>query len=282
MKNKLMNLILPVLPKGELSTVVGRLVSRRLPEPIGRKTVELFAKYYGIDMSEAEFPIERYKTIGELFTRRLKPGARPVGEGIVHPADSRVTEAGTIERMRVIQAKGRAYSLPELLRSNHWALAFEGGVFVTYYLCPTDYHRVHAPVTGDVVWSCHVPGELWPVNEWSVGAIEDLFAVNERVVAVADTERGKVAVIMVAATNVGDIGVCFDEGISTVHRGGERAAREKSYEPPKPIVKGEEFGVFRMGSTVILLFEKGMVPEAACASLRGKTVRVGETLHRGR
>lgn len=281
MKSKLMSLVMPLLPKDELSTAVGRLVSRKLPGPLGRGAVELFARYYKIDMSEAEYPIDHYKTIGELFTRRLRPGARPVGDGIVHPADSLVTEAGVIERMQLIQAKGRTYTLPEFLRSSHWAETFEGGTFFTYYLCPTDYHRVHSPVSGGIVWSCHVPGELWPVNEWSVGAIDSLFAVNERVVAVAETPKGKVAIVMVAATNVGDIAVCFDEGISTTRRGGERAAREKVYEPPRPVEKGQEFGVFRMGSTVILLFEKGMIPASTCDSMRGRIVRVGQTLHKG-
>lgn len=279
MKNRLMSLFIPVLPKAEMSRAVGRLVHKRIPGPVGRKAVEWFAKYYKIDMNEAEFPIEHYPSIGELFTRRLKPGARPIGPGIVHPADSVITEAGLIEEMQLIQAKGRAYTLPEFLRSNHWALAFEGGTFFTYYLCPTDYHRVHCPVAGEVKWSCHVPGELWPVNEWSVGAIENLFSVNERVVSIVETPAGKVGIVMVAATNVGDIGVSFDESISTIGRGPERAAKEKIYDPPRPLNKGDEFGVFRMGSTVILLFEKGMIPNQVCEQVQGQRVRVNETLY---
>ncbi|MCM2282926.1 MAG: archaetidylserine decarboxylase, partial [Bdellovibrionaceae bacterium] len=277
MKKQLLSLMMPLLPKGELSRHVGRLVHTPLPGPLGRKSVELFARYYRIDMSEAEYPLEHYRTIGDLFTRRLKPGARPIGSGLVHPADSVITEAGSVEKLQLIQAKGQTYSLPEFLRSQHWAQVFEGGTFFTYYLCPTDYHRVHSPVTGDVVWSCHVPGELWPVNEWSVGAIENLFSVNERVIAILQTEQGRVAVVMVAATNVGDIGVSFDESISTTSRADERAARERSYDPPKPLEKGQEFGVFRMGSTVIVLYEQGMVAPTLCEKLRGRRVKVGQS-----
>lgn len=277
MKKHLMNLVMPILPKRDLSHWVGRAVHRRIPGRLGRASVEFFAKAYGIDMSEAEKPIAAYETIGDLFTRRLRPGVRPIGRWPVHPCDGAVTECGPIEKLQLIQAKGKFYSVPELLRSSREALPFEGGSFFTYYLCPTDYHRVHSPVDGRLTWVCHAPGELWPVNAWSVGAIPNLFAVNERVSMVLETSRGRAALAMVAATNVGNIQLAFDDSIATNLRGGERAAKEKRYDPGKEIRAGEELGVFRMGSTVVALFEKGFLPADAFAQ-KGKRAKMGEPL----
>lgn len=277
MKNFLFDVFMPLLPKNDLSHFVGRLVHRPLPPAIGRKSVEWFAKYYSIDLNEAEHSIENYKTIGELFTRRLKPGARPIGEGIVHPADAVISEAGAIEKLTLIQAKGKNYTVPELLRSSHFAPVFEGGSFATYYLCPTDYHRVHSPADGQILWSCHVPGEFWPVNAWSVNKIDNLFSVNERVVAILQTPRGKIGFVMVAATNVGNMTMSFDEGINTRSRKGLRSPREKTYEPPIAVERGQEMGIFNMGSTVILLFEKGVL-DFDVSRFRGEKTRMGVSL----
>jgi phosphatidylserine decarboxylase len=260
MKNLLFDLFMPILPKNDLSHFVGRLVHRRLPEPLGKFSVKTFAKYYNINLDEAEFPLGHYETIGELFTRKLKPGARPISDSaIVHPADAFISQAGVIDNLTLVQAKGKTYTVPELIRSAHHAPRFEGGSYLTYYLCPTDYHRVHSPVDGEIVWSCHVPGAMWPVNEWSVGAIENLFTLNERVVVMIQTERGLVALVMVAATNVGNMTMSFDPEIATRRRIGERQARERAYTPPIPVRRGDEIGIFHMGSTVIMLFEKGLV-----------------------
>lgn len=277
MKDRLFDVMMPLLPKNDLSHWVGRLVHKRIPGPVGRKSVELFAKYYNIDLNEAEYPIESYKSIGELFIRRLKPGARPVGEGVVHPADAQITEAGTIEQLQLIQAKGKNYTVAELLRSGHYAANFEGGSFLTYYLCPTDYHRVHSPVEGEISWSCHVPGELWPVNNWSVNAIHNLFAVNERVVVMIETPKGKAALVMVAATNVGNMTMSFDESINTKYRGAERAVKERTYNPRKPVQRGDEVGIFHMGSTVVMLYEKGVLP-VDVSLFKGRHVKMGQSL----
>jgi phosphatidylserine decarboxylase len=274
-----MDLVMPFVPKRELSHWVGRAAHQPLPGPLGPLSVAAFARAYQIDLSEAELPLEAYKTIGELFTRRLRPGARPVGAWPVHPCDALITECGGIEKLQMIQAKGRAYSVPELLRSSRQSLPFEGGSYFTYYLSPTDYHRVHSPVDGRLSWSAHVPGELWPVNEWSVNAIANLFAINERVSFLLETARGRVALVMVAATNVGNIQLSFDAAISTINKQplSERSAKERTYNPPKDVRAGEELGVFRMGSTVVMLAEKGMIPQGAFA-LRGKRAKLGEPL----
>lgn len=277
MKNRMFDLLMPLLPKNDLSHWVGRMAHWKISGPLGPKSVEWFARYYDIDLDEAEHPLSDYRTIGELFARRLKPGARPIGQGVVHPVDAVITESGVIEKLQLIQAKGKTYAVPELLRSSHHALDFEGGSFMTYYLCPTDYHRVHSPVDGEISSSCHVPGELWPVNEWSVNRVANLFAVNERVVVMIETLKGRVALVMVAATNVGNMTMAFDENINTKSRMGERATRERVYDPRKPIARGDEIGVFNMGSTVVMLYQKGVLPRDASV-FRGRRVKMGESL----
>lgn len=278
MKNRLMSLVMPILPKHALSHWVGRAAHAQLPPRMARASVQAFARAYSIDMDEAEKPLDAYESIGDLFTRRLRPGARPIGTAPVHPCDGLITECGRIEKLQMIQAKGKLYSVPELLRSSRQALAFEGGAYFTYYLCPTDYHRVHNPVDGRIEWSCHVPGELWPVNAWSVETIPHLFSTNERVAAVFATAKGRVAVVMVAATNVGNMQLAFDENFATNALGDRhRAVREHVYDPPRDARAGDEFGVFRMGSTAIVLYEKGMIPDGAFA-LKGQRSKVGESL----
>lgn len=276
MKNRIFDLVMPILPKNDLSHMVGKLVHKTLPGPLGRLSVSTFARVYNIDMNEAEFPIEHYKTIGELFTRRLKAGARPIADSfVVHPADAVVSQAGAIEKLQLIQAKGKTYTVSELLRSPHFSANFEGGSFMTYYLCPTDYHRVHSPVDGEIIWSCHVPGTMWPVNEWSVNAIPNLFAMNERVVVVIQTARGLVALVMVAATNVGNMTMTFDPQITTAHRAPGRHPREHTYAPPIPVKKGDELGIFHMGSTVVMLYEKSVLAPEAAIPYRTHRTQVG-------
>ncbi|MEK7356385.1 MAG: archaetidylserine decarboxylase [Bdellovibrionota bacterium] len=277
MKNKIFDVVMPVLPKNDLSHMVGRLVHIPLPGVVGRRSVEWFAKMYDIDLSEAELPVERYRSIGELFMRKLKPGVRPIGEGIVHPADAVITEGGPIQNQTLIQAKGKTYTVGELLKTDAWTAAFEGGQYMTYYLCPTDYHRVHSPADGNVVWSSHIPGELWPVNDWSVNAIHNLFAVNERVALVIETPKGKVALIMVAATNVGNMTMTFDSEIATTKRPSNRKITQKKYEPALPIARGEEVGIFRMGSTVVMLYEKGVI-EIEAASTKNHRSKMGASV----
>jgi len=274
---QMIHMILSQVPKNDLSHWVGRLVHRRLPAPIGPKTVEWFAKFYNINLDEAEKPLSEYHSIGELFTRRLKSGARPLGEGIVHPCDAVITAGGAIEESMLIQAKQHKFTLTEFLRSPHWAETFQNGAYLTYYLCPTDYHRVHMPFDAEIVWSSHVPGELWPVNAWSVENIAELFVQNERVIAVMKTSLGHIAMVMVAATNVGNISMSFDTQINTNRLGSERAVKERSYEPPVNLKKGDEFGVFHMGSTVVLIFEKGILAADICAELKGKHTQVGQS-----
>ena len=272
-----MKLLMPVLPKSELSHWVGRFAHQKWPSPMNQFLIKKFAEAYSINLTEAEKDLTQYNSIGDLFTRKLKAGVRPIGPGIVHPADAVITSCGKIESQKLIQAKNKSYNCSELLRHSGLAQEFEGGTFITYYLCPTDYHRVHASVDGNIFWSCHVPGEFWPVNDWSVKNIPNLFAENERVVTAIETSFGKVALVMVAATNVGNMCMFFDENICTNRRSEEDRVREHSYTPPLPIKKGDELGMFKMGSTVIALYPPGQIADHG-ESLRGQRVKVNASL----
>lgn len=284
--------ILKLLPKNTLSQMIGRIAQFEHPARASRALQDWFIKRYQLNMNEAELPAHEYASLAKLFTRKLKPGLRPIGQGIVHPCDGEITCAELIESDSLLQVKGRKYSLSQLLGhfgdkssvhraghdtqtssgSAHEAQAYLGGAHIIYYLCPTDYHRVHSPIDGEVLSVTHVPGQLWPVNNWSVESIDDLFAVNERVIFNIKTALGPVALIMVGATNVGKITVSFDsEVISNTGGGGSRI---KTYPNPVQIKKGEEVGVFNMGSTVVMLYGPQMVN---VLPKLGK-VRLGESL----
>lgn len=234
--------------------MVGYIVHLRLPGPLREWSIRTFGNYYKIDFAEAEKPIAEYPSIGEFFIRRLKAGARPVAESrIVHPADSRISQIGAIEMGRLIQAKGKTYSLESFLYDETALQKYENGLFATYYLCPTDYHRVHSPVTGRITAVTHIPGALWPVNEWSVGNIENLFCVNERVIVEFQTEWGPVALVLVGATNVGKISLSFESEILSNQP--KRIKPQKIiYQPGPAINKGDELGIFHMGSTVVMCY----------------------------
>lgn len=246
------------LPKKVVSYWMGRLMHVRLPKPIASWTIKTFGKYYEINFDEAEKPLDQYDSIGDFFVRRLKPGVRPLSESpILHPADSVIAQIGEIQSGRCIQAKGRTYSVAELCSEPDVAKYYEDGLFVTYYLCPTDYHRVHSPVDGKILRAHHIPGHLWPVNQWSTENIENLFAVNERVVVEIESRLGRCLLVFVGATNVGQIRLSFDSEIVTnIHL--KQKNLNRKYDPPIEVTKGQELGAFYMGSTVVMIYPKSI------------------------
>lgn len=245
--------IFPWVPKRLLSRFVGVLGCLRLG-PFKWLILPLMVKGFGINMVEAEYPMGHYRSMNGLFTRRLKSGLRPIGGDWVHPADSQLTQFGKIERGEMIQAKGKLYPLHEFLGEDVLARQYEGGFYMTYYLCPADYHRVHAPRSGNLVSARHIPGLLWPVNNWSVQNINRLFCLNERVVLNFQSGQSKWSVVMVGATNVGQISVTHDPSIIT-NRWMWHAPTDRTYNPKIPVQVGEEIGIFHLGSTVIALFQ---------------------------
>jgi phosphatidylserine decarboxylase len=259
------------LPQHALSRLVLRVThSRRrwLKSLLIRRIVAA----YDVDLSEAAEPSPAaYASFNELFTRPLAPGARPLPDdptAVACPVDGVVSQAGTIEDGRVFQAKGREFSVDELLGgAPDRALPFRDGSFATLYLSPRDYHRIHMPVDGRLVETVHVPGRLFSVDERTTRAVPRLFARNERVAAIFDSAAGPLAVVMVGALFVSGIETVWQGLITPPSSRWVRAWRHGGDGPS--FARGDEIGRFNMGSTVILLFGPGrvawspeLVPEA--------------------
>ena len=209
---------------------------------------------YGVDLSEAESPPEHYPHFNAFFTRALKPGARPPHpdpRSLLMPADGHVSQLGAIRDGRIFQAKDHYYSAAELLADEVAAAPYANGHFATVYLSPRDYHRVHMPWTGTLRRTVHVPGRIFSVAPFVVGAIPRVFARNERLVCHFDTDFGPMAVVMVGAILV--------SGVETVWRGVEippYASRivTRDYPPGEvTLERHAEMARFNMGSTVIIL-----------------------------
>jgi len=268
-----------VLPKRALTALAGRFASARG----GRLThaaIRRFVARYGVDMAEAADPRpEAYATFNDFFTRALAPGARPLAPAEwVCPVDGAISQLGRIERGRVFQAKGHGYTVEELLGGEaDVAAAYGDGWFATIYLSPRDYHRIHMPCDGTLRRMVHVPGRLYSVNPATVAAIPGLFARNERVACLFDTERGPLAMVLVGAAIVGSMATAW-HGVVNPPRPG--VVRQWRYDAtPVTLARGAEMGRFLLGSTVIVLwpaqplaFAEGWAP--------ARTVRLGEAMAR--
>jgi phosphatidylserine decarboxylase len=269
-------------PQRALSSLIGWWARRSVPAPLRTSYLRGFAGHYGIDLSEAEKPLEAYGGVQELFTRKLRPDARPIdgsAGAVVSPADGAVVERGVISDGKLIDAKGTSFTLADLFGDADLAAALDGGAFDVTYLSPKDYHRVHSPVAGKVIGWRYVPGKLFPVNAGSVLREPGLFAKNERFVTVIDGEAGKCAVVMVAAVGVGHITAAYDSEVATHAKGFPRQEiTRKSFDQPIPIARGGEVGTFHLGSTSIVVFERGRVVLDPLTS--GTTTRMGRAMGR--
>lgn len=273
-----MSAITRILPKRRLSRWVGHFMHWQGPKFWAHRSIKAFASMYNIDLNEAEKPYTEYKSIGDFFVRRLKPGIRPIGTSwAVHPADSKITQAAGIDNGTLIQAKGITYKLNEFTQDPDCDKKWAGGFFMTYYLCPTDYHRVHSPVDGNITDVRYMPGHLWPVNEWSTTNIKDLFSINERVLVEIETDLGPVGVVFVGATNVGHIALSFDDTIRGNQKG-PHIFQHKRYSPEIPVHKGSELGMFHMGSTVVMLYPPSFRQKFENNLNLGPSVRVNASL----
>jgi phosphatidylserine decarboxylase len=269
-----------MLPHHLLSALMYRIA--RVEWPAFKDTlIRQVIQWYRVDMQEALEPDPgRYRHFNDFFTRALKPAARPVidAEGaIACPADGTLSQCGDIEDGRIFQAKGHDYALLELLGGDtELSRRFEDGSFATIYLSPRDYHRVHMPLQGTLQQMIHVPGRLFSVNETTTRQVPRLFARNERVVSLFETEAGPMAVILVGAIFVSSIDTVWSGTVTPVSQQ-VRSWRYQPATPGEPVVleKGEEMGRFNMGSTVILLFGKDAV-EWADELTPGRTMRLGE------
>jgi len=240
-----------ITPKKLLSRLVGTLADYPFPKRIQFKILKWFSNRYSINLSESDKPLEEFLTLNDLFTRKLKSGVRSIGDSFyVHPADSVIMASGLSQNGVALQIKKVPYSLAQLLPGFNLS-NFDHGYYGLYYLCPTDYHRVHSPVEGEVISITHVPGLLWPVNEWSSRSIVGLFYKNERVIIEIQTSRGSIALTLVAATNVGQVSLSFDPEFRARSLSAKKLWK-KNYTHTF-LKKGDELGIFHMGSTVVVL-----------------------------
>jgi len=247
-----------LLPQHLLSALAYRL-ARLTWRPFKDLLILAFIRIYKVDMSVAEQPDpKQYKHFNDFFTRRLKASARPVDkdpETIVSPVDGIISQAGKITDGKIIQAKGIYYSVPDLLGGNQPAAdTFSNGQFITLYLSPRDYHRIHMPVTGTVKNLCYVPGKLFSVSPASTRSIDKLFTRNERIIQIFETGLGDMALVMVGAVFVGSMETVWAGQITPVFSGKHRKICHRTPKKRVTVEKGAEIGRFNMGSTVILLF----------------------------
>ncbi|WP_230492407.1 archaetidylserine decarboxylase [Martelella alba] len=254
-----------LLPKRCLTQLAGRLADY----PAGWLTkliITLFVRYYKVDMQEAMRPeLSAYPTFNAFFVRPLRDDARPLDtdpNALVMPADGVISQLGPIDGERIFQAKGHHYTLEALLAGNERLTEiFRDGAFVTTYLAPRDYHRVHMPCNGILREMIYVPGDLYSVNPLTAAAIPNLFARNERVICVFDTDFGPLAQILVGATIVGSIETVWAGAVTPPREGIIKRWRYPDAESEGAVVllKGQEMGRFKLGSTVINLFAKDRV-----------------------
>ncbi len=262
--NRLINRIkiLPLycIPQHGLTALVYHL-TRVEYKPWKNFLIKTFMQYFKVDMAAAIGSSEEdYPCFNAFFIRHLKPGARHLKQdeaSILAPVDGAVSQIGTIDDDRLLQAKGIDYTLTRLLANDIEAVkCFQDGLFATLYLSPRDYHRIHMPVTGRLIKSIFVPGSLFPVNTFGVKNVDQIFARNERYISLFATELGLMAQIMVGAVCVGSMETVFAGQITPTKK---RTIHIQAYNDENNALwlnQAEEFGHFNMGSTVILLFEK--------------------------
>jgi phosphatidylserine decarboxylase len=257
---------LALVPRVAMSRLVGRIAVLPLPSPLANASVAGYCALLGVDLTEAEPSEQPYRTLDALFTRRLRPGARPVSpDALVSPADGVLQATGVVDGGS-LTIKGGPYLVGELTGDEEDTARCRGGAFAVVYLSPRDYHRVHAPVDGAVVCTTGIPGDLFPVNSLSE-RVPKLFCRNSRVAIRLETrDFGRVTLVMVGAMNVGRIGI-------DVLGGAEATCGRVPLDPPRSLVRGDEVGVFHLGSTVVVITEK---PASLLAP--GRPVRLGQSL----
>ncbi len=268
-----------IAPKRALTTFAGFMADIKIPA-IKNYLIRDFIAKYNVDMQEAqEENPENYASFNQFFIRHLKADARPVAHtDIVSPADGYISEIGTINAGQLLQAKGRHYSVQELLACGQEQSAeFNNGLFATIYLSPKDYHRLHMPVEATLKEMIHVPGKLFSVQPTTARVIPHLFARNERLVVFFDTDIGPMAMVLVGATIVGKIGTSW--------HGDLRRSRKQSHfdysqdnDSKTVLQKAAEMGYFKLGSTVIVLFAEGHRAQWQQNLRAGDRIQVGEAL----
>lgn len=269
-----------VLPQRSLTAAVHWLMRVKTPW-VKNGLIRGVGSAVGVDWSEARSDDpDDYKSFNDFFTRELKPGARtldPDPEALLCPCDGRISEWGPMREGRIYQAKGHDYSLGALLADDPVCRDLRGGTFWTIYLSPKDYHRVHMPLAGTLRRMIYVPGKLYSVAPYTVRQVPGLFALNERVVSVFDTDHGPFVQVLVGAMLVASMDTVW---AGTVTPAEERIVTRTPYSPGEVVLdRGEEMGRFNMGSTVIMALPPGVVTgDQEGLPGPGDAVRLGERL----
>ena len=271
-----------LLPKQALTSLMGWLAGAR-GGAATTATIRAFVRRYGVNMAEAAQPdAAAYSTFNEFFTRALQPGARPLAQAdLICPVDGAISQFGPIDGDRIFQAKGHHYTTQALVGGDGALAAhFHQGLFATLYLSPRDYHRIHMPCAGRLLRMIHVPGDLFSVNPATAQGVPGLFARNERVVCVFDSDAGPWVLVLVGATIVGSMATVW-HGVVNPPRPG--TVREWTYHDQDiRLAQGQEMGRFLLGSTVVMLFPRP--PEGGTrlnfnpAWAPGRPIRLGETM----
>ncbi len=262
--------VLRALPRVRISRAMGRLCDQPLPRAVSRAVTSAYCRTYRVELDDAELPAQGFPSFDAFFTRPLKKGARPVsGDSLVSPADGALSSLGVVDSGARIFVKGQPYDVGELVGDPRDAARYAGGEFAVVYLAPRDYHRVHSPVDGKVTLVRGLSGDLYPVNKIGERHVPQLFVKNQRVAIVVDTDGlGRVTVVMVGATIVGRVTV-------SVLPGDDVPEGEHPIEPARSVARGDELGIFHLGSTVVLLLEPGL-----SVARRPGAIRFGESLLR--
>jgi phosphatidylserine decarboxylase len=267
--------ILRALPRTRVSRAVGRLCDTPLPAGVSRAVVKLYVRAYGIDLDECQQRNGAYESFDQFFTRELKPGLRaicPNAEDVASPADGTIEAIGPVDLGGTLLVKKQRYTVADLIGDADDAKRYAGGQFAVVYLSPRDYHRVHAPVAGSITHIRSMPGDLYPVNAIGERHVPLLFSKNRRVAIIIDTPSlGRVTVVMVGAIIVGRITV-------SAVAGQDVPLGDHVLSPPKPVQKGEEIGIFHLGSTAIVFVERGSAARFARAT---GPIRLGQSLAGG-
>ncbi|MBL1266762.1 MAG: phosphatidylserine decarboxylase [Halomonas sp.] len=272
LSQKAFSLLQYPLPHHAISRLTGQFAQCDNPW-VKNTLIKAFIKRFSVDMTQALEPDPTaYATFNDFFTRALKDDARPLGDGILSPADGTLSQFGRLQAGQLVQAKGHTYSAQTLLGGDT-ALAeeFLGGSFATVYLSPRDYHRVHMPTTGTLREMIYVPGRLFSVNQATANYVPGLFARNERLVCIFDTEHGPMAMVLVGAMIVAAIETVWSGQVTPLSGYPQRM----QFGQPIVLEKGAEMGRFKLGSTVVMCFAK---PPNFANNPLGSMVRMGQTL----
>jgi len=280
LKTTLFILFQQIVPQHLLSRLVGLLAESTQPW-LKNWLIKRFIAHFNVDMSEAKEQLpQAYANFNAFFTRELKENARKITLDenlVISPADGAISEIGKVEFGRILQAKGRGYSLTALLGGDdERARPFIDGRFATIYLSPRDYHRVHMPAGAVLKESIYVPGDLYSVNQTTADNVDSLFARNERLISIFETEQGPMAMILVGAMIVAGIETVWSGQVAPPPKTPRKIFSTQA-DTAIRLEQGAEMGRFKLGSTVILLF-----PDQAVEwidSLRaGTAVRLGEVI----